>query len=184
MSEQVRYGNRTQERLARQCAKFDISVRQGRADTRKDKDLNAQSRRYAEAASAIRAKEMLTRQVLMRYGVFSSQFMPYLRFVRFLSRTSKETRGAAFEVEAEAAVARWTGLGCSRDWLAEIVLAVFNLRLETDRLEPLMNTDGHRLGSEPTGPGMQLGLAKEPEGGVELDGSGGQEGGRQNEGTR
>ena len=153
MSEQVRYGNRTQERLARQCAKFDISVRQGRADTRKDKDLNAQSRRYAEAASAIRAKEMLTRQVLMRHGVFSSQFMPYLRFVRFLGRTSKETRGAAFEVEAEAATARWAGLGCSREWLAEIVLAVFNLNL-------------------------RLGLAKEPVSGVELDGSRGKEGGR------
>jgi hypothetical protein len=141
MRRQDKTGTWAQEMVSRQSLKYDIALRAGTVPARKDSDLKSQSRRYAEAVGAIRQRELQAREVLMRHGVLSCQFMPYFRFVRFLCRMSKESRGAAFELEAEAAVARWTGQGCSPELLSEVVLAVFNLRLETDRVEPRMDTD-------------------------------------------
>lgn len=129
MPKQDKTGKWAREMISRQVLKYDIALRAGAVSGRSDSDLKSQSRRYAEAVGAIRQKELQAREVLMRHGVLSCQFMPYFRFVRFLSRVAKGCRGAAFELEAEAVVARWTGQGCERELLAEIVLAVFNLRL-------------------------------------------------------
>lgn len=123
------------EQVSRQCLKFDMALRQGRADSRKDRDIGAQIRRYAEAVGAIRQKELQAREVLMRHGLFRIQFMPYFRFVRYLCRARKQYQGKEFELEAEAATARWTGQGCDRGILVEILLNVFNLRL-AKRPEP------------------------------------------------
>ena len=133
------------ERVSRQSLKFSMALRQGRADVRKDRDVKAQSRHYAEAVGAIRQKELQAREVLMRHGLYRTQFMPYFRFVRFLSRVRKQYQGAEFELEAEAATARWTGQGCERGILVEILFNVFNLRMETDRVEPRINTDRRRF---------------------------------------
>lgn len=131
MSNRDKTGTWVSERVSRQCLKFDMALRQGRADTRKDSDIGTQSRRYAEAVGAIRQKELVAREVLMRHGLYRTQFMPYFRFVRFLSRVRKQYQGKEFELEAEAATARWTGQGCDRGILEEVLYQVFNVKLES-----------------------------------------------------
>ncbi|GEM_PF-4268932 len=131
MRKQDKTGTWAREMVSRQSLKFNLALRQGRADLRKDQDVKAQSRHYAEAVGAIRQKELQAREVLMRHGVLSCQFMPYFRFVRYLSRVSKQYRGAEFELEARAATARWTGQGCNREILEEVLYQVFNVKLES-----------------------------------------------------
>jgi len=106
-----------------------MALRQGRADTRKDSDISAQSRRYAVAVDAIRQKELQAREVLMRHGLYRTQFMPYFRFVRSLCKAAKLYSGEDFRSMAEAAVARWTGQGCERGILEEVLYQVFNVRI-------------------------------------------------------
>jgi len=117
------------EHLSRQCQKFDMALRQGRADTRKDSDIGAQSRRYAEATAAVRQKELAAREVLMRHGLYPSQFMSYFRFVRSLCKAARLYSGDDFRSMAEVAVARWTGQGCDRGILAEVLYQVFDVRI-------------------------------------------------------
>lgn len=124
------------EAVARQSLKFNMALRQGRADLRKDQDVKAQSRHYAEAVGAIRQKELQAREVLMRHGLFRTQFMPYFRFVRTLCKAAKLYRADDFRFAAEAATARWTGQGCDRGILAEVLLNVFNLRLKAQAGDP------------------------------------------------
>ena len=131
METQDRTEKRAREEVWRQNLKYDIALRAGLAPARADRDLKGQSLRYAEASVAMRQKELQAREVLMRRGLFRTQFMPYFRFVRYLSRAAKVYRGTEFEPEAEAAIARWTGQGCEHGLLVEITFVVFNLRLVT-----------------------------------------------------
>ena len=131
MPKQDKTGKWARQMISRQVLKYDIALRAGAVSGRSDSDLKSQSRRYAEAVGAIRQKELQAREVLMRHGVLSCQFMPYFRFVRYLSRVSKQYRGAEFELEARAATARWTGQGCNRGILEEVLYQVFNVRLES-----------------------------------------------------
>lgn len=130
MSKRDRTGAWASERVSRQCLKFDMALRQGRADTRKDSDIGAQSRRYAEATAAVRQKELAAREVLMRHGLFRTQFMPYFRFVRSLCKAARLYWADDFRFAAQAATARWTGQGCDPKILAEILYQVFNVRPE------------------------------------------------------
>jgi hypothetical protein len=131
MSRRDKTGTWASERVSRQCLKFDMALRQGRVDPRKDHDVKAQSRHYAEAVGAIRQKELAAREVLMRHGLFRTQFMPYFRFVRTLCKAAKLYRADDFRLAAEAATARWAGQGCERGILEEVLYQVFNVKLES-----------------------------------------------------
>ena len=130
MGKQDRLGAWADELAMRQSLKYDIALRAGSIPVRKDSDMKGQSRRYAEATAAVRQKELAAREVLMRHGLYLNQFMPYFRFVRSLCKAARLYSGEDFRSMAEAAAARWTGQGCSREILREILYQVFNVRLE------------------------------------------------------
>jgi len=118
------------EKLARQSFKFNLALRQGMTSVRGDRDIDAQSRHWEDAVASCRQKEFAAKQVLMRHGLFPTQFMPYFRFVRYLGRAAKLYQGEDFRLEVEAATARWAGQGCSRDILTEVLYQVFNVSIE------------------------------------------------------
>jgi len=129
MGKQDKLGAWANELAMRQSLKYDMALRAGSIPVRKDSDMKGQSRRYAEATAAVRQKELAAREVLMRRGLYLNQFMPYFRFARSLCKAGRPYSGDDFRSVAEAAVARWTGQGCSREILTEILHQVFNVSL-------------------------------------------------------
>jgi hypothetical protein len=129
VSKRDKVGTWASERVSRQSLRYDMALRAGSVPARKDSDLKGQSRRYAEATAAVRQKELAAREVLMRHGLFRTQFMPYFRFVRSLYKAARLYSGEDFRFAAEAATARWAGQGCSREILREILFNVFNVTL-------------------------------------------------------
>jgi len=140
MDEERKAEQKAREFTARQSRRFDAALRQGKAFGRSDRDLSAQSGNYALAAAAGRQKELAARQVLMRHGLFPSQFMPYFRFVRHLGAATRLYWADDFRLVAEAASARWAGQGCDRKILAEILYQVFNVSIE-DKSEARSQND-------------------------------------------
>lgn len=118
------------EWVARQARRYEAAMRRGTAPLRRDCDVRGQGRHYADAMAAVRQKELATRVVLMRHGLFPSQFMPYFRFVRHLGAATRLYWADDFRLVAEAASARWTGQGCDRKILFEILYQVFNVSIE------------------------------------------------------
>jgi hypothetical protein len=129
MDEQPKAEQKAREFTARQSRKFDAALRRGKVSPRCDGNMGAQSQNYALAAAVGRQKELAARQVLMRHGLYPSQFMPYFRFVRHLGAATRLYWADDFRLVAEAASARWAGQGCSREILREILWSVFNVRI-------------------------------------------------------
>jgi hypothetical protein len=121
---------RAPDRVAKQCLKFDMALRRGAVSARCDGDIKAQSLHYAGAVAALREKELQAREVLMWHGLFRTEFMPYFRFVRTLSKAAKLYWADDFHLAAEAAAARWAGQGCDPVILREILFNVFNVGLD------------------------------------------------------
>jgi hypothetical protein len=136
---------RALEKLARQSFKFNLALRQGLISVRGDRDIDAQSRHWEDAVASCRQKEFAAKQVLMRHGLFPTQFMPYFRFVRYLGRAARLYQGEDFRLEAGAAAARWAGQGCDARILAEILWNVFNVRVEE---EPETRSQNDEAGAE------------------------------------
>lgn len=130
MDEERKAEQKAREFTARQSRKFDAALRRGAVSPRCDGNMGAQSQNYARAAAAGRQKELAARQVLMRHGLFPSQFMPYFRFVRHLWAATRLYWADDFRLVAEAASARWAGQGCDRKILSEILYQVFNVSIE------------------------------------------------------
>ncbi len=120
------------DHVEKQARKFNAALEHGWADARKDRDIRAQSGNYARASAAVRLKELQARAVLMRHGLYRTQFMPYFRFVRHLWSASKLYWADDFHLLAGAAVARWTGQGCNREILKEILFDVFNVKVREE----------------------------------------------------
>ncbi len=117
------------ERLARQCRKYNAAVKADMPLMRQLSDIAGQCRNYAVASGRFRAFECMARQVLMTHGVMARDFLSYLNFVRHMAKALDGCSGQALEVECAASVARWTGLGCDRKVLAGLALQVFNIDL-------------------------------------------------------
>ena len=148
MASLMKTGEWDRLRLDRQCRRFEMALRHGTADTRSDRNLAAQREHYALVSGQMRAMEQQAKHILMRHGVMIVGFLPFLRFVRSLFAVKRRSGADGFALKAEAAVVRWSGLGCSREILVEIVAQIFKVK---------------------------LGLVKEPDLGVELDGDGGEQ---------
>ena len=130
MDEQRKAEQKARDFTARQSRKFDAALHRGAVSPRCDGNMSAQSRNYAQAAAVGRQKELAARQVLMRHGLFPTQFMPYFRFVRHLGAATRLYWADDFRLVAQAASARWAGQGCDRKILSEILYQVFNVSIE------------------------------------------------------
>lgn len=135
------------EQLSRQCRKYGISVRMGMSAARRDGDLARQGRDYARQVERQKWLELATKTVLNRRGVSTISYVKYYNFVRHLARMQGLCSGESLELEARAAVTRWTAVGLRQEILLELCAAV--------------------LGIEP-------GLAEVPGSEVELDSAGGE----------
>jgi hypothetical protein len=114
--------------MARQVRRYDIAVRQGLTNQRSDKAVAVQSRHYATALSEFKLAESQARTIIMAHGVPMMFFVRYLNFVRYVVRARRLGLGWAFELEARAALARWSGAGCEPAILEQILEQVFNVK--------------------------------------------------------
>jgi hypothetical protein len=130
--------------LDRQCRRFAKALRLGTADTRSDHNLAAQREHYATAAGQTRVLEQQAKQVLMRHGVPPIWFMRYYNFVRSLAKAGRQCGSRELALEAEVAVVRWSGRGCIREILVEVVLQVFKVRLQPDAPEQAQSDEAMR----------------------------------------
>ncbi len=117
------------ERLWKQCLKYEITLKQSLQPLRRDQCVKSQCRNYAAAAQRFRQVESMAMQVLMMRGVMSREFVTYLNFVRHLAKARDGFTGEDFALECRAMAARWEGLGCDRAVLLDLALNVFNVDL-------------------------------------------------------
>lgn len=109
------------------CRKYGRTLVYGLGTRRSDGNVRVQFDRFSAAMEPEAALLSQVRQVLCRYGVEPSRFMPYFNFAMHVAKLVRSDLGERLPVCVAEAISRWAAQGQRMDVLQQIRSDVFSI---------------------------------------------------------